>query len=231
MRREGMPQHMRRELARIEAGPRRNRLQFAGEGLAGQVAARAVGREQPLRFRLAERGALLAIKIERGVGGKVERHQPLAPALPPDGDQWAAGASGRRAEARQARRRGAPSHREARASAGGEARPGGEAGSGSGAVSGKARRLKQPVDVFDRKHLRKRPARLRPLGRRRRVVVAKRVRDEELEELAERRKPPRLRAWRKPAPGERRRDSARTSSAEASASRPASARKSSRSRR
>ena len=79
---KGVAEHMRRELPRVETGARRDVLQIAGEGLAGQMAARAeAGNSHFDCRRLPQRGPLVQIDIERRVARRDQRHQPLAPAL------------------------------------------------------------------------------------------------------------------------------------------------------
>ena len=79
---EGVAQHVRREPLAGDAAARAQRLQFAGEMLAGEMALLAERRKQPFRCCLAfAAGAQREIFGHGALGGLVERHQPLLAAL------------------------------------------------------------------------------------------------------------------------------------------------------
>ena len=203
---EGVAQHVRAHLLGAQPGAGRERLQFAREMLAGEVAAVAERGEQPLRVdglarRLRFRGGVVgrcaavrqqrAILGHRGLGGVVERHQPFLAALAAH-DQHARVAL---------RRRGRQRHQLGHPQPGGvdqlqqrvEPRRAQPLAVGAPVADRGARGGEQAVDVLDAEHLRQRASALRPFDDGGGIVAALSFGIEEAIELPDRRQPPRHR--------------------------------------
>ena len=209
---EGVAQHMRAHLLGAQAGGAGERLEVAGEMLAGEVPALAEGGEQP--FRLGQRcrlgfhrrpACLLAglrqqrpIVAHGALGGLVERHQAFLAALAAH-DQHAGVALGRRRRQRHQLGDPQPGGIEHLDQAGEPQRPQ-RLGAGwpeivAARAAASRRSTSAMLSTFGM-----RAAALGPLDDRGRIVAAAPFGIEEAVELADRGQPPRHRGGGKAAP-------------------------------
>ena len=89
---KSVAQDMRTDASPVDSGQRRHELEIPGEGLAGQVPAVAIGREEPLAIVSLGRLRHEAAKAADGLDGqRREGNQTLPPALALDGEHLFAG--------------------------------------------------------------------------------------------------------------------------------------------
>ena len=78
---KGVAQHMRRNLAEVEAASRRQGFKFYGEMLACQAAARPMRGKQPFCFSRLLQGQGFEIGLKNASGPVGNRHEPFPAAF------------------------------------------------------------------------------------------------------------------------------------------------------